>query len=236
MAAHRIRDAARVEHTGKSGRPSADAVDFMIRFEQRYGGLWYRAIGTNGMEHGLEGEATLHETDLGLALPGIVDGDWTWRVNVLTDGRTMMDLGRAIPARIIDSSVEQRIESHALLSEVRQWPHRIFSLTAATQAVPEVQGDDLPLPVPEATGPANRWWFDGDRAVFAMLRSWWNRARSARQEGTPQEIWTIWCFTRDSSDLAEATRCLGRAVADLSQLEQTWCTLCQGHCKGGGAD
>jgi hypothetical protein len=229
MAARRIREMAPVEHAGKSRRPSDDAVDFMIRFEQRYGGLWYRAIGANGMEHGLEGEATLYETDLGLALPGIVDGDWTWRVNVLTDGRTMMDLGRGIPARIIDSNVEQRIESHALLSEVRQWPHRVFSLNGVTQTVREALGDDLPPVVPEATGPANRWWFDGHHAVFAMLRSWWNPASSARQEGTPREIWTIWCFARDANDLAEA-------AADLRQRERTWCILCQGRCESGGVD
>ena len=126
-----------------------------------------------------------------------------------------MELGREIPPRVIDSSIEQRIESHALLAEVRSWPHQAFSLTLPAHTEPQVCGNNVPPPRPEATGPANRWWFDGDRAVFAMLRSWWRRPGPSAQDSAPPDIWTVWCFARDTADLAEATERIKRAVATL---------------------
>lgn len=229
MAADRIRELARIERFDGPQRPTIDEVDFMIAFERRYGGLWYRAIGSNGIEHGLDAEATLYETELGLSLPAILDGDWTWRVSILTDGRTMMDLGRGIPPRVIDSSVEQRLEHHAMLAAVRTWPHQLFSLTLAPYAEPEVRMlgvDWLLSAVPEATGPANRWWFDGKSAMYAHLSSWWGRPGRAGDRASPAETWTIWCFSRDVGELAEIADRLKRAVVGMVQPEETWCMLC----------
>jgi hypothetical protein len=74
----------------------------MIRFEDRYGGLWYRLLSSNGMEHGLDGEATAYPSADGWSFPGIVDGDQTWAVDILLDERTVMTL--AGQPRIINSS------------------------------------------------------------------------------------------------------------------------------------
>jgi hypothetical protein len=73
------------------------------------------------MEYGLDGDPTGYPTPLGLAFAGILDGDWTCGVDVLTDGSTAMAPGRW-PHRVIDRSVDQRLEKHALLVSVRHWP------------------------------------------------------------------------------------------------------------------
>lgn len=60
MSADQIRELARAEGSDGSEVPvPAGAVDAMIRFEDRYGGLWYQLISPNGMEHGLDGDATV---------------------------------------------------------------------------------------------------------------------------------------------------------------------------------
>ena len=184
----------------------------MVRFEQRYGGLWYRAIGENG----LEGDPVFHETAFGLAISaGIIDGDWTWPVHVLLDGRTMMDLGQRIPPGVIDFSVEQRIESHALLAEVRSWPHQVFQFSLAPSIELETGAVQSPPLVPEATGPANRWWADEHRAIHASLHSWWGL-----------ETWTVRCFARDAAGLADLAQLSVQVFVDAVTPDKTWCSLC----------
>lgn len=228
MAPDLIREAAGVSCADGSHRPApAEAVDFMIGFEQRYGGLWYYILGGNGMEHGLGGEATLHETESGLALRSILDGSWTARLDVLTDGRTMMSLGRGLPAVVIDRSVEQRIEGHALLAEAGLWPHRMFALSVPAGSEPELSAsrDALPPLADEATGPADRWWFGGDRAVLLRLRAWSHRPK-AGGDTRFTDRWSVWCFTRDAGELAGAADRFSRAFVGAAQLEEDWCTLC----------
>ena len=157
MDSDRVRELARVERATGPDRPTSAAVEFIVGFEQRYGGLWYRAFGDNGIEYGLEGGTTLYETDLGIALPAILDGDTTARMYLLPDGRTTVWTGRGNPSMVIDSSLQQRIENHALVAESRSWPHQVFSLTCALHAGPGLLADQLPPPVPEASGPANLW-------------------------------------------------------------------------------
>lgn len=227
LAADRIRELALVHCADRSPRsPTADELSFLTDFEQRYGGLRYQVLGGNAMEHGLDGEVALYKTEFGVTLPAILDGAWTSRVHILPEGRTMMREGRGPLriARMIDASLTQRIEHHALLAEVGRWPHCIFTLVLPARAEPEVVADHLPTPVPEATGPANRWWFDGERAVFAHLRSWWGRLGGESAE--PSDVWGVWCFTRDEAELDDlASRCAS-AITGVAQLDEDWCSLC----------
>ena len=227
MTPERIRELARKERAdGSALPPTDDDIDFLIRFEQRYGWLWYPVLGSGGMEHSLDGEATLYETDLGFALPSILDGDFTQRMYILTDGRTIVRSGRQIPSRVIDSGIAQRIEGHALLAEVRRWPHRMFQVTAELYAEPKLSADQFPAPVPEATGPANRWWLEGDHAVFAHLRSWWRPTRVTPRGNQLLDRWTLWYFAREVTELDGAADRLERAVADFVQPDEDWCMLC----------
>lgn len=231
MTPDRIRELARVRLADGSHRPpNAEELSFLIDFEERYGGLWYYVLGGKGMRHGLEGRATLHETDFGVAVPGIFDGDWSWPVDVLTDGRTVMRLGRDTLTRRIDDSLDQRIESHALLAEVVRWPHRIFSFTLPFSPDPrlgadQVNADRLPAPVPEATGTTSCWWFDGEHAVFIRLRAWWRRHK-VPGESTFVDSWAVWCFTRDGAELDEAAERYRSAITGAVELDQDSCMLC----------
>lgn len=228
MAEERIREIARIERADGPERPPAELIDFLIAFEQRYGGLWYPVVGGNGMEHGLDGEANLYVTDFGLALPGILDGDATRHVNILIDGRTTMAAGRGFPDLVIDSSVGQRIESHALLVEVRRWAHRVYRLTCALNADPIPRVPELPPTVPEATGAGSRWWFDGESAVYARLRGRCRAPRTGRDGvNLPQVWWTIWCFARDAAALSDIGSRLEQALPSESKASEAWCMLCQ---------
>ena len=71
---------------------------------------------------------------------------------------------------MIDSSAVQRIEGHALLSVAGHWPHHRYSLAVPAGTEPAVSTGAFPPLVPEATGPASRWWADGDRAVLFASR------------------------------------------------------------------
>jgi hypothetical protein len=155
-----------------------EAVERMAEFEQRFGGLRSTILREreNGMEYGLAGDYTIIQTGFGPAFRGILDGPQTWPLYVLHDGRTLMRLRSPIPDRVIDSSVIQRIESDALLAMAGRWAHHRYTFTVASGAEPAVDTGAFPPAVPEATGPAKRWWFDGDRAVFLRLRSWWTRS------------------------------------------------------------
>ncbi|GIH08322.1 hypothetical protein Rhe02_63890 [Rhizocola hellebori] len=200
---------------GNEREPAPDEfIEAMVRFEQRYGGLFYRVIGGDGMRYGLGGEASCYHTSLGLAFGGIFDGDWTWRVNVLLDGSTAMRPGYW-PDRIIDRSVNQRIEKHALLVEVRGWFHRTFQCATPSHVFPVANEEGLPPAVPEATGPAELWWADKDVAVQATLSSWppeWDR-------------WTVRYFARTLQQAADANPTVYRAMGHET-IPAVWCILC----------
>ncbi|WP_162641468.1 hypothetical protein [Streptosporangium sp. 'caverna'] len=205
-----------VDQTGTSVPIPPSVVTAMVDFEERYGGLFYGMPGENGMDHGLEGEMEARETLYGWAFPAIVDGDWTWGVDVLEDGRVAMALSPPIPYQIINRSVEQRLESHALLAVVRSWPHRAFGLTVDTSEIPVIASDELPPVVPEATGPADLWWYDDETAVHLQLGSWWG----------DHDTWVLRCFAKRLEPLNKILAASRRAATGLPTMERDWCGLC----------
>ena len=102
------------------------------------------------------------------AFTAILDGVQTWPVDVLIDGRTAMAMPHA-PYRIINSSVEQRLENDALMAAVMSWRHRVLTATTERLAIPAVVNKLLPPSVAEATGPADLWWYDDQFAVHLRL-------------------------------------------------------------------
>ncbi|MFC7221272.1 hypothetical protein ACFQLX_24365 [Streptomyces polyrhachis] len=214
-----IRTNATVVHAdGRQERAPEQLMDAMVAFEERYGGLWYPVLGGNGMEHGLDGEATAHWSERGWILPGaVIDGDWTWGVDVLIDGRTAMRLpdDRA-SHRIIDRSVEQRIESHALVHSVREWAHRHSHLLSMGDE-PALDTSGFPPPVPQASGPSNTWWADEDHAIHLQLHTWWQ----------PEVRWILRCFTRHRQELDHMATLLP-ASDPKAVPPRDWCELC-GH-------
>lgn len=150
-----------------------DLLEAAIAFEERYGGLAYRSrAGENHMEYGLDGEASFSWTpEYGWSMPAaLIDGSWTWPVSLLLDGRTTMDPGEW-PDRVIDRTLAQRLEKHALLAEVSAWPHATFTYVTRPQQLPDVDVCDTQL-IEEATGPTDRWWYDGQTAVHLTLAGW----------------------------------------------------------------
>jgi hypothetical protein len=82
MDEHAIRSAAALDRDGNRGPVPDSLAEAMVWFERRYGGLLYRVIGGNGMEYGLDGEPTGYLNPHGLAFTGVIDGDWTWPIDV----------------------------------------------------------------------------------------------------------------------------------------------------------
>ncbi|MFC5002379.1 hypothetical protein ACFPIJ_31665 [Dactylosporangium cerinum] len=222
LARHAIRrphlDAAAVRAAAvlPDGAPApVELADVLVWFEERYGGLSYPLLVGNGMEHGVRRGRRFVVTALGLAFGGIVDGDWTCGVGVLLDGSTTMDLGEW-GCRVIDRSVDQRIEKHALLAEVRDWRHhQTFACRTPPDVPPMVDERWLPPPVPEATGPAELWWSDGDAAVQATLWSW-------RPEG---DRWIVRYFARVWEKVDDASRTVYAAMGHET-VPAEWCYLC----------
>lgn len=187
----------------------------MVRFEDRYGGLTYPVLGGNDMEYGLDGPPSVHVTPLGPAFHGILDGDWTCGLSVLADGRTGMGPGRW-PFRVIDRSVDQRLERHALAVEVRGWFHRTFECRTPPLVPPVADESMLPPPAPEATGPAEWWWRSEDVAVQATLSGW----------PPDRDRWTIRYFARTPRQAAEANPTIYAATAHET-VPAVLCTLCR---------
>jgi hypothetical protein len=209
-----IQSAAGLSIDGDRRQAPENLVAAMVGFEHRYGGLGYKVIGGNNMEYGLDGDPTGYPTPLGLAFTGILDGDWTWGVDVLTDGRTAMRPGRW-PPRVIDRSVDQRLEKHALPVSVRRWPHRTFTCVTPTRVPPQVQNAAAPPPVTEATGPADLWFSDQTTAVEISLIGW----------PPDQDRWSIRYFASTADQLMDApvavVNMVGNAVTNAD-----WCALC----------
>ncbi|WP_405861550.1 hypothetical protein OG361_39605 [Streptomyces sp. NBC_00090] len=207
--------AARAEaFAGDAAAVPPEAVEAMIRFEERYGGLWYPLLGSNGMEHGLDGGTLVHRGADGWSFSGIVDGDWTSTVDVLLDQRTAMTLaGRS---RVINRSIRQRMESHAQLSLVRDRPHITLAVGMAPGRVPAVAGVGLPAVDVEATGPADRWWVGGGTAVHLELHKWWG----------DEDLWVARCFTERARDLPAAVDSVRRSVTGGMWREEEWCAVC----------
>lgn len=215
MPASRIREIARAEDsTGTERAVPGEAVEAMVRFEEQYGGLCYPLLGGNDMEYGLFGEATVTWTDRGWVFPGILDGDFTEGVDVLLDGRTMVTLGGT--ARVINRSVRQRLESDALLSSLRRWPHTTLQVTTEPGQPPAVDVQALPGQIEAATGPADSWWFDGETAVHLNLHVWW----------TERDRWLVNCFAKSPDLVSAVVENLPGVPADTAAVN--WCMLC-GH-------
>lgn len=189
----------------------SDLIETAIAFEERYGGLAYRVRpGGNHMEYGLDGEAYFCWTpEYGWSMPALIDGAWTWMLAVLLDGRTIMGPGEW-PDRVIDRTLVQRLEKHALLDRVAVWPHATFSYVTEPQVLPDIGVSDVPL-VQEATGPADRWWYDGESAIHLTLSGW--------PEG--EDHWVLRCFARTKEQLPEVLR----RVNYLGPVD-IWCSIC----------
>jgi hypothetical protein len=201
---------------GPHGEPAAEElIKAIVAFEERCGGLSYRVLGSNKMEYGLDNPAPVRPTPFGTAFTGILDGDWTWDLDVLPDGRTAMGPGRW-PYRVIDRTVDQRIERHALLVEVRGWHHRTFECNTPPHVPPMTNEESLPPPVIGATGPAEFWWSERDVAVQAQLAGW----PSARDR------WTVRYFAKAPQQVAEANSAV-YAAAGHETVPATWCALCR---------
>ncbi|GGN36333.1 hypothetical protein FHR83_006351 [Actinoplanes campanulatus] len=198
----------------RSSLPAGDIVETMVRFEERYGGLAYTVRGGNDMEYGLDGPPSVHATPLGPAFDGILDGDWTWGLSVLADGRTAMGPGRW-PFRVIDRSVDQRLERHALMAEIHGWFHRTFECRTPAHVPPVADESVLPPPVPEATGPAEWWWCSEDVAVQATLSGW----------PPDRDRWTVRYFARTPQQAAEANPTIYAATVHET-VPAALCTLC----------
>ncbi|MFD1372258.1 hypothetical protein [Actinoplanes sichuanensis] len=186
----------------------------VARFQERYGGLTYPVLGGNDMEYGVDGDPSFHDTPLGPAFLGILDGDWTWSLSVLTDGSTAMGPG-SWPYRVIDRSVEQRIERHALVVEVRGRPHRTFECRTPPGVQPIVEDSMLPPAAPEASGPAELWWSGDDVAVQATLSAW----------PPGGDSWTIRYFARHPMRVTAANDTV-RAAVFHETVPAVWCSLC----------
>ncbi|WP_433369405.1 hypothetical protein [Streptosporangium sp. CA-115845] len=217
------RTARAVDHDGVEAEAPAEAVEAMIAFEQRYGGLWCPALGPNGMEYGLDGDARVYWTAQGWVFYGIVDGDWTWGVEVLLDGRAGMTLADK-PLRILNRSIDQRLEAHALLLAVHRRPHLTLELALPQGTTPVLVGTDLLPWVDEASGPTDLWWFDGASAVHLHLSNWWTK---------DHDIWVARCFSRDTTALNQIREALLNEVTELLQLREVWCSLCGRHTTSG---
>ena len=215
MDEHEIRATAMLQVDGRRSPAPAGVVAAMVAFERRYGGLRYPLVVGNAMEYGLDGDATAYPTPHGPAFAGILDGDWTWNVDVLPDGRTAMAPG-AWPSRILDRSVDQRLEKHAMLAAVRRWPHRAYECFTPTGESPAVSDEILPALVPEASGPADRWWFDDVTAVQLTLRGWPPR----------HDHWIVRVFARADHLLAGEDSIVRSAVHHGRMKPAGWCGLC----------
>ncbi|GAB3969735.1 hypothetical protein GCM10029978_041660 [Actinoallomurus acanthiterrae] len=217
MSAEQVKSlACTIDDEDNEGPAPADVVAAMVAFEKQYGGLWTQLPGHNPMEYGLEGEATAHWTSRGWAFSPILDGAMTWPVDVLVDGQTAMAMPRA-PYRIINRTVEQRLENHALAAAVMSWPHRQLTATTDRLTVPSVVQELLPPKVAEATGPADLWWCDDRTAVHLRLSVWWG----------DHDTWTVRCFTRDPRELDQVVEAAQAGIDGLTVPEEVWCSLCR---------
>ncbi|GAA3755156.1 hypothetical protein GCM10022225_44880 [Plantactinospora mayteni] len=216
MAATDIRSMAVLRLDDRTEPAPSELVEAMVRFEVRYGGLWYPAVGPNGMEYGLDGDATVHRSPLGLAFTGIMDGARTSGIDILADGQTAWGPGRW-SYRVIDRSVDQRLESHALLVAVSDWCHRTFTCYTPRDVNPVVDERRLPQPVSEATSPTEFWWLDDDAdiAVQARLSAW----------PPERDEWTLRYFARTPAQAAEANPTVFGATVHET-VPALWCTLC----------
>jgi hypothetical protein len=188
-----------------------DLIRAAVSFEERYGGLRYQTRhGGNPMEYGLDGQACFRwSPGFSWSMPALLDGSWTWGLSVLLNGRTIMGPGQWAD-RLIDRSLEQRLEKHALLAEVSDWPHTALGYTTSTGVLPDIGLSGIPEVV-EATGPADSWWYDGDSAVHLGLVGW--------PEG--QDRWVLRCFARTEQHLSEVLKRVSRpgSISD-------WCSIC----------
>ncbi|MFB7257967.1 hypothetical protein [Streptomyces nojiriensis] len=215
---HAPTSADRIRQYAAAVDAEPEIVDAMIRFEERYGGLFYSPRGGNANEYGLGGVPSAHWTSHGWAFPGILDGPGTCQVDVLADGRTAIPVP-GLPHRVINSSVDQRLEADALLASVYQWPHLVLRATTGLGMDPSVAEEHLPPRIHEATGPADKWWFDGRSAFNLELYSWWTPR-------TDCDTWIVRCFALDGDALDRAASALRAAIPELTAALFDWCSLC----------
>ncbi len=194
----------------------------MVRFEQRFGGIGYKLLVGNPMTYGLRVKRhgprrgpTAYLTEQGWAFAGIVDGDLTWGLDVLVDGRVAVDYGEPIAYRVLNRNVEQRLQSDALLAELRHRPHRSFEFRVANKVTPSIPDAGLPPVLPEASGEGALWWGGGESAFFARLHSW-------IYDG--MDSWQLWAFAVQPSAVQDVRDLV--AFRALQPVESTWCHLC----------
>ncbi|MEU8004519.1 hypothetical protein AB0B66_25455 [Catellatospora sp. NPDC049111] len=211
-----IRAQARaVDTAGRVSRPPAEVVEAMVGFEHRFGGIAYRLIVGNPITYGLNGRPAARAAEQGWAFKGIVDGDLTWGLDVLADGRVAVDFGETVPYRVLCRSVEQRLENDALLAELRHRPHRSFEFRVPNDVVPPITGIGLPPVCTEACGPGLLWWVGDELAFFAELGSWIH-------EG--MDRWNLWAFALRATEVPDAREV--PAFGTLQPAESDWCYLC----------
>ncbi|WP_157740150.1 hypothetical protein [Micromonospora auratinigra] len=171
----------------RSGRLVAAPVELIVRregFADRYGGLRYDL--RRSVRVGDERHVVLRRWHFDL-LDGIHPERTGWsfgwygervsspvRYLVHTDGRFGVRAGG--PFLEVCPSVPHLIEGHALLDELADWvpvrPGAPEPWAATAIGGPELARlvDGL-SPVPEASGPADRWWCSEERAV-RVFRLW----------------------------------------------------------------
>jgi hypothetical protein len=224
MTEPEIRATATFQGDGRRATAPDELVAAMVAFEDRYGGLSYPLVVGNTTDYGLDGDATGYPTPYGPAFAGIVDGDLNWPVDVLVDGRTAVAPG-AWSSRIIDRSVDQRLEKDALLALVRRWPHRAYECFTPVGTPPAVPEDLFPPSVPEASGPADRWWYDKTTAVQVCLRGW----------PPSHDHWLTRVFARTDRLLADLDRGVRTVIHDGEARPAGWCELCPRNLPGAAA-
>lgn len=226
MAVLDIRAWAKAERA--DGNPTglpAGAVDALVRFEERYGGLWYPNTGysphSNGMEYGLglDGEPLVREGPFGWLIPSAcVDGDWTWGVDLLLDGRTVIDLGSGNEPFLVDRDLPQRIEHHAQRALVHNWPHAVFHWETATGTDPALTAGPLIPPRDDAaSGPTDHWWTTPDIAIHLHAPD------AASRRGR----WLVLCHTRHGTDLSALREATLDALPPGVASPATWCPACE---------
>ena len=218
MTAVDITSAAALLLDGRRCSAPPELVAAMRTFEARYGGLGYPLIVGSAMEYGLDGDVTGYPTLYGLAFAGILDGDWTCGVDVLADGRTAMGPGAWPAAERRKRPVRAR---GAFRQRLRRHPARVrhrgrSECFTAPGTPPVVREGLLPPPMPEATGPADRWWFDEVTAVQVMLHGW----------PPGHDHWIARVFARDAELLAGEDSLIRSAVHEGRARAAGWCELC----------
>ncbi|MBO3752274.1 hypothetical protein J5X84_39975 [Streptosporangiaceae bacterium NEAU-GS5] len=231
---HEIRRSPRaVDASGAQVDVPAGAVSAMTDFELAYGGLTY-SLWNHDIAFGLDNDPTVYQTPEGWSFVGGLDGAWANSIDVLLDGRSGLTLPDA-PLRILNRSIDQRLESDALLATVSRWPHATWHIPAPRATPPTLDetvpsaliverassvSDTLPPFAPEASGPGDLWWYDETSAVHLTLHDWWTH---------PHDIWTVRALSKNLHTRNYLIARLPYALPTHAFTATIWCLLCDHH-------